>query len=159
MISFLFRITILFLVITLAFGVFLTYQIEHSSNQKLFLSGKTPVSNPDGYYKGSISFSGFSWRGKMFNRTDSTGINVFDDGFGGLVQKYSFTTSFGPGSRDKSINVLKIDYNASGNPFWLRPVLDEVVETSPNSYLGKLQFRIIPGYPFSILYFTLNKNE
>src|SRR3989344_3788857 len=59
--------------------------------------------------------------------------------------------------RGKKFDVLKIDYNVKGNPFWLRLIVDEIVQIAPNEYLGKMNLKIIPGFPFGILYFELKK--
>ena len=83
-----------------------------------------------------------------------TGINEFTGKDMKTYEKYPFTFSIGPGSHDLK-SVIQIDYNNSINPFWLRPVLDEIVETAPGEYLGKLQLRIVPGYPFTLTYFRL----
>jgi hypothetical protein len=37
--------------------------------------------------------------------------------------------------------VLRIDYDVDGNPAWLRPVLDEVVEVEPRVLLGRMHVR------------------
>jgi hypothetical protein len=63
----------------------------------------------------------------------------------------------GRGLFDDQMMVLKLDYNIKGNPFWLRCVLDEVVQIGPDHYLGKMHLKIIPGIPFSVLYFELKK--
>jgi hypothetical protein len=39
----------------------------------------------------------------------------------------------------------------------VRPILDEVVQTGKDAYFGKLELRLIPGYPFTLLFFDLNK--
>ena len=38
-----------------------------------------------------------------------------------------------------------------------RPHSDEIVQIAPNHYLGKLQVRIIPNYPFTLMFFELKK--
>jgi hypothetical protein len=157
MIKFLFRIILLLVIVALCFGFFMTFYTERSPEQVIFKAGKLPAPSPDGFYKGSFRNYTLSWQGKKFDKTDSTGINVFLDENGTRYERYSFNTSIGYGARDKGINLLKIDYNNNGNPFWLKPVLDELVQVSDDSYLGKIQFRIIPGFPFTLGFFTLNK--
>jgi hypothetical protein len=136
-------------------GTVRMWQIEHSANQKLFARGDAPNPEPAGFYKGSFSRP-VSWLGKKFDATDSSGVNVFGTE-GAKIEKYPFKTKEGKGLRDKIVSVLKIDYNISGNPLWLRLILDEIVETEPGKYLGKIHLRIIPGYPFTLGYFTLQK--
>lgn len=157
MISFLFKVLVLLAIVGLGFGIFLTIQAEHSAKQKIFIAGKLPTPSPDGFYHGGSSDYIFSWIGKKFNKTDSTGINVFDAGAGETQESYSFVTSESKGLRDKTISVLQISYNVPSNPFWLKHVVDEVVEISPGSYIGKMELKILPGYPFTLGFFTLNK--
>ncbi len=98
-----------------------------------------------------------SWIGKKFHGANATGINLFHDEKGGQVEKYPFITSTGKGLLDKNLDVLKIQYNVKGNSLWLRFIVDEMVEITPNQYLGKMQITVIPGLPFSVLYFDLKK--
>ena len=70
---------------------------------------------------------------------------------------YPFKTYFGPGLRDHGVETMKIDYQLPTVPFYARPILDEIVEVSPGKYLGKIHYRLIPGFPFTIGYFWLEK--
>lgn len=121
--------------------------ILHSPNQKLFLSGKVPNPLPSGLYKGSVNFK-TSWQGKKFDASKSMGINLISG-----KEKYPFKTYVGKGLAD-NIDVLKIDYNIPQNPFWLRFILDEIVEISSGKYLGKVHINFF-GLPFSLGYFRL----
>lgn len=129
-------------------GFIRIWQVQNSPNQKLFISGKVPNPLPNGLYKGSVSFK-TSWQGKKFDATSSTGLNLIDD-----KEKYPFKTYTGKGLQDKNLDVLKIDYNIPQNPFWLKFILDEIVETSPGKYLGKVHINFF-GFPFSVGYFRL----
>jgi len=133
-----------------------TLQMKMEPNQKDFLQGGLPNPKPDGLYHGSIGFD-VSWVGKKFDSESSTGINIFKDKKGIQFEKYPFITSVGRGLFDENVFVLKIDYNVKGNPFWIRWILDEIVQVAPGEYLGKMQLRIIPGLPFSVLYFEIKK--
>ena len=143
---------------------FRTWQMKKEPNQKDFLAGKLPNPKPDGLYNGNMGFNA-SWVGKKFNAENSAGINLFKDKKGrysfapgsSMIEKYPFKTYVGKGLFDEDIFVLKLDYNMKGNPFWVRWIVDEMVETSPNEYLGKMHVKIIPGLPFSILFFELKK--
>lgn len=130
-----------------------TQQIESSPKQKLFLSGKIPDPSPDGFYKGN-AFTGFGkdWQGKVFDASKNSGINKFADG-----KRYVFKTYEAKGLRDKNLKVLRIDYSQPGNPWWLKFIVDEIVETSPGHYLGKMHLNVIPGMPFTLTYFELTK--
>ncbi len=147
-------LVIVFVLITciLIFGAFRTWKIQNSPYRKLFLSGRIPNPKPDGFYKGSIEGLKTSWQGKKFDVSFSTGVNLFNN-----KEIYPFKTYVGKGLQDNKQNVLRIDYNISKNPFWLRFILDEIVEIEPNQYLGKVHLKIIPRLPFSLGYFRLKK--
>ena len=143
-------------------GVFRTWQIQHDSRNKVFLQGIFPSPAPDGLHQGIFLGHNTSWRGKKFDAANAKGINLFAGhntapGSDGQVEKYPFKTWQGKGLLDKKLDVLKIDYNVKGNPFWLRLIVDEIVQIAPNEYLGKMNLKIIPGFPFGILYFELKK--
>lgn len=143
-----------------------TLQMKKEPNQHDFSHGSVPSPKPDGFYQGHAGFDS-RWVGKKFNAENSTGINVFKSkskdepasaqGSGVAKEKYPFVTSVGTGLFDEKLFVLKIDYNIKGNPFWIRWILDEIVQVAPNEYLGKMHIRLIPGFPFSVLYFELKK--
>ena len=154
---FLIKIVIVLACLAVIFGVVRTWQMEHSPNQSRFVEGKKPMPAPDGLYNGSVSGPKVSWLGKKFNAAAQTGINIFDDGNGSKRERYPFKTSVSKGIRDAGADVVAIDYDIPGNPFWLRPILDEIVQIGPDKYLGKLHVRIIPGYPFTLAYFELSK--
>jgi hypothetical protein len=133
-----------------------TIQISSMSDQALFSKGTVGTTLPNGLYAGTVEGPRVSWRGKKFDSATKTGINVFSSPQGSTTEKYPFTFSVGAGSHDP-INVIKIDYNLRENPLWLRPILDEIVEIAPSEFLGKLQFRLIPDFPFTLTYFRLKK--
>lgn len=132
-----------------------TWQIEHSDNQAVFSQGQSPKIAPNGLYTGTVEGRKVSWRGKKFDADNHAGINIFENAQGNQVEKYSFVTAYGQGVRDKNLEVFKIDYDIASNPFWLRVILDEIVQISPIEYLGKVHVRIIPGLPFTFGYFKL----
>lgn len=131
-------------------GFIQTYRVQHSPTQEQFLAGKTPSPFPDGFQKGSADFYTSSWQGKTFDANSGTGINNF-----GTEQKYPFNTYTAKGLQDKDLAVFKIDYQNGQNSWWVSPILDEIVEVAPGQYLGKIHYRLIPGYPFAIGYFRL----
>lgn len=137
-------------------GYAMTWTTQRGDLQHKFVSGSIPSVLPDGPYKGLVSGFAGTWRGKEFNRAQRTGHNLFGTGTT-LERKYPFTTSVTKGLRDTGINVVKIDYDLPSNPGWLRLVTDEIVEIEPGRFLGKLHFRLIPGYPFALGYFELKK--
>jgi len=127
----------------------------HSPNQVRFAEGKLPDPLPNGSYKGTAGNAG-DWLGKSFNSETNTGINDFRE-VDKTVQRYVFKTYIGKGVQDTDKDVLKIDYNLPENPFYLRFLLDEIVEVAPGHYLGKLHIRLIPFIPFVFGYFELEK--
>ncbi|MDB5195323.1 MAG: uncharacterized protein JWO84_507 [Parcubacteria group bacterium] len=131
-----------------------TSQVLWTHDEDRFLSG-TAAHLPDGLYAGSLAGPSGTWKGKRFDREAHRGVNIFATPSGLDAEKYPFTVSVGPGTHD-SISVIRIDYNVAANPFWLRPVLDEIVEVAPGQYLGKLELRVLPGYPFTLLFFNLS---
>ncbi len=140
-----------------------TFQMKREPNQQEFLRGRLPNPKPDGFYQGSIGFK-TSWIGKKFDAENSRGVNIFKNkkarhksAPGSSEEKYTFKTHVENGLFDQQMFVLKIDYNIKGNPFWIRWVLDEIVELAPCHYLGKMHLRMIPGFPFSVLYFELKR--
>lgn len=143
--------------ISIVICLFRTLQLEGSEKQHAFFKGTVPNPLPDGFYSGSVSGPNKSWLGKKFNAGAQTGINVFANPDSGQKEKYPFKTYTGRGVRDRETDVLKIDYNLPRNPFWLRFILDEVVETAPGQYLGKLHILLIPGYPFTLAFFELKQ--
>lgn len=157
------KIILILFIVTLAAAAFLillgilrTWQVQHSSNEQHFLKGKIPNELPDGFYKGHARGYTGPWQGKTFSRKTHTGANVFAND-AKQITMYPFTTSVGTGLQDKHHQVIKIEYNNPQNSFWVRMILDEIVEIKPNVYLGKINVRLIPFLPFSIGYFTLEK--
>ncbi len=120
--------------------------------KKDFPKGTFPSPLPDGFYKGTVQNLNTNWKGKIFDATNSSGINIFGD-----KKVYLFKTYKGKGLQDKNLDVLKIDYNLKENPFWLRFILDEIVQIAPGKYLGKVLLNLIPGLPFSLGYFWLER--
>jgi hypothetical protein len=65
----------------------------------------------------------------------------------------------GKGLRDKEKEVLKLNYNLPQNPFFLRPVMDEIVEVEPGKYLGKVHYRLWSNFAVTLGYFELEAAE
>jgi hypothetical protein len=134
-------------------------RILDSSFQREFLDGYIPNPLPEGPYQGTVQNYRGTWRGKSFDRATATGINVFVKSTSEteLIEQYPFKTYRGKGLQDTRLDVFKIDYNVPANPIWLRPIVDEIVETRPGHYLGKMLINIIPGYPFALTWFELDE--
>ncbi len=151
------KILIALAVAGVVLGILRTWQTQYNDNQKSFLKGTVPNPAPDGLYKGIVPGYTLSWLGKKFDAARARGINLFNDGGDVRGERYPFTTSVGKGLRDINLDVIKIEYNIPGNPFWLRLLVDEIVEVAPGKYLGKLHALIVPGYPFALGYFELSR--
>ena len=152
---------ILLIIILLCLGyagiyAYQSMKIRNNPNQKLFVGGKLPLPPLDGFYRGSaFNFDG-DWQGKQFETISSTGINVFKETDGRLVERHRFKTYVSHGSQDP-IETFKLDYRVPGNVWWVKFFADELVEISPGQYLGKIYFR-----PFGLIaiptgYFKLSR--
>ncbi|MBX4200996.1 hypothetical protein KW786_02600 [Candidatus Parcubacteria bacterium] len=150
------------------FALFWTWRMQKDARNRLFVNGTVPSPAPDGLHQGIFLGHHTSWRGKKFNAQDSTGINLFEEktggqvspsaqGSGGTKEKYPFKTYIAKGLQEKNLDVMKIDYDVPANPFWLSFIMDEIVQIAPGSYLGKMHIKLIPGLPFTVLYFELKK--
>lgn len=124
--------------------------IESNPDNKTFLKGSLPAPALNGSYSGTWDNSS-SWEGKEFDSSKHTGINLIDG-----TKKYTFETS-DTKSLHSNQQVLKLNYNVSGNPLWLRFIVDEVVQTKPGHYQGKVYVQFIPGLAVTVTYFQLDK--
>src|SRR3990167_7860281 len=113
---------------------FLTYFAEHSDNQQRFQNGEVPIQLPDGFLQGSVNFES-PWQGKIIDSAAGKGINVIKTG-DSTQETLPFKIYTGKGIRDRELDVIKFSYNLPENPFYLRPILDEVVQVAPGKYLG-----------------------
>lgn len=157
-IKFLFKALIVLLVLFILFGLYRTWRTESNQAEQVYLAGKFPEEPLDGFYTGYVRGYTGIWKGKNFDSETQTGINVFHR-YGKDEQRYRFRTYQGQGLHERELEVLKLDYNLPGNPFWVRPVLDEIVQIGPEEYLGKINYKFIPGFPFSMGHFRLLKGE
>ena len=133
-----------------------TYKTEHSFNQEIFMKGTADLENLNGDFKGFVVGYEGSWQGKSFNKVEASGINRFKNGEA-IIRNYPFKLVAAKGLRDNNLDVIKLDYNQPENPWWLRRIVDEVVKTSDNTYLGKFHIRLSQKFVVSLGYFTLQK--
>jgi hypothetical protein len=106
-----------------------TIYIQSTPEQKIFKKGHIPSVAPQGEYRGKVKNLDTSWIGKEFFPERSGGINNFRENLE-IMKKY---------------------------PFWLKFILDEIVETEPNKFLGKVHIRLLPQLNFTLGFFTLEK--
>jgi hypothetical protein len=157
-------------------GLLATFLVERSPYQPMFVAGRAPDPLPDGFHPGEAHIlldKQTPWLGKSFDAQAQMGFNIFTP-IGArilkvaspLYQKFSvndegntrayyFKTFVGKGKKDMNTDVFKLDYDLPENPFWIRAILDEVVEIAPQEYLGKIHVKVLPGYWISIGYFGL----
>jgi hypothetical protein len=162
----------------LVIGSLTTFFIERSPYQRTFVAARAPDPLPDGFHPGEahVLFDKQTpWLGKSFDAKNQIGFNIFTP-LGARILKfasplyrkfsvneegntraYYFKTSVGKGKKDVDTDVFKLDYDMPENPFWIRAILDEVVEIAPQEYLGKIHVRLLPGFFISIGYFGLRK--
>lgn len=137
-------------------GFAINYRTQHDPRASLFISGSLPSHPPDTFYPGTVNGSpDANWKGKKFNIDHTTGINVFAAGTG-TKEAYPFKTYAAKGIAD-NVDVLKIDYDIADNPFWLRHILDEVVEVAPGKFLGKIHLKLIGNISIATGYFELHE--
>jgi hypothetical protein len=141
------------------YGIVRTQRVEADPRQKAFAAAARPDPGISGLYRGSLQGREVTWKGKKFKADDRTGINLFLTKEGKTEERYPFRTRLGRGVKDKMLEVLKIDYDLAGNPWWLRRVLDEVVEVAPGELLGKVHLRWVLGMTFTMGYFKLERVE
>jgi hypothetical protein len=170
----------IFLAVWLAFWSLVTVVVGTSRRQKEFLDGSVPQAAPEGFYNGSAYLLGggpVPWLGKSFDSANSTGFNIFTPQGAGLLKiltplyklfrkntdgntdAFFFKTRTGPALKDGALNVIKLDYDSAENPFLIRIILDEIVETAPGQYLGKVHLKVFPGVYSTIGFFGLQKKS
>lgn len=165
-------------IVWLLFWIVLSFFVGRSQRQETFVCGNLPTDSPDGFYGGSaylLSVKKVPWLGKSFERENDLGINIFTPrgasvlklmtpfyktfrlNSDGNTEAYYFKTSSGPGFKDKEIETFKLDYESPENPFLIRIILDEIVQTAPEEFLGKVHLKVFPGYYATIGFFGLKK--
>lgn len=114
------------------------------------LSGNYAVHLVAGFLPGPVRFLGHR---KVFERTAAgiTGYNAF---LGGRVKAGRFHVE--RGLAEDGSDVTKIVYDTPANPFFMRPLTDEVRETSPGTFLGRGMMKIA-GKARNVFWFTVTK--
>ena len=160
------------------FWIAVTKIVESSEAQQSFLKGGLPFEPPNGPYRGTpccLDRKQDLWQGKSFDATNRVGIDVFTPRGASLLKRlnpsyklfqkntegnteaYFFNTSTGLGIKDSEMKVFKLDYDLPENPFIVRLFLEEVVETAPEQFLGKVHIKVFPGYYATTGFFNLRK--
>lgn len=162
----------------LGFWTLISFLVGKSRRQTEFLAGSAPMEAPSGFYRGSAYLLGngpVPWLGKSFESENAKGFNIFTPKGASLLKiltplyknfmqnadgntdAYYFKTNTGPGLKDSDLPVFKLDYDSPDNPFLIRIILDEMVETGPEEFLGKVHMKVFPGYFVTIGFFGLRR--
>jgi hypothetical protein len=136
------------------FSVIFSYKQEHQSENNAFKFGSLPAEPLDGFYQGNPQ-SRTDWQGKVFDQSNHSGINKF-----GEATRYTFSTSTIKSLRSNQ-QVIRLNYNQPRNPWWLKYIVDEIVEMPPDSsgsaarkFQGKVFVKIGP-FVWTLTYFQL----
>lgn len=162
----------------LGFWTLVTLLVQKSGHQKKFTRGWLPQTPPDGFHKGAAHLlfdKQTPWLGKSFDRNGNLGFNIFTpQGLSilkimtplyklfsmdadGNTKAYYFKTYVAPALKDAPLEVVKLDYDSPENPFLIRIILDEIVETAPDTFLGKVHLKVFPRFYATIGFFGLKK--
>ena len=143
---------LLTIILALGYGFYRTWKTGWSEDYDRFQQGMVPSVMPEGLWKGTaLGLGEVSWKGKKFFKS-GTGINLV-----GEEEKFPFRFSKEMSIKDGKKEVIRLDYNQPENPFWLRFIVDEMVSTGENQFLGIVYIKVIPWLPFRMGYFTLTK--
>ena len=169
---------IIVVAVWLAFWALVTLLMQQSGHHQKFLHGSLPQTPPDGFHQGAAHLlfdRQTPWLGKSFDRNDGVGFNIFtpqgssilkimtplyklfSKNADGNTKAYFFKTYAAPALKDAPLEVIKLDYDSAENPFLIRIVLDEIVETAPDVFLGKVHLKVFPRIYATIGFFGLKK--
>ena len=141
--------------------LYFTRRTASDSRQAVFAAGGIPDPLPHGLYRGSVpGYEGLAaaWYGKRFEAAACAGVNLLRAN-DQLRETAPFRTYQDRSLHDSGREVLRVDYNLTENPFWLRICADELVQLEPGHLLGKAFVRLIPGHPFAMLFFELQAED
>lgn len=114
------------------------------------LAGEYAVHLVASFLPGPVRFLGHK---KVFERSAAgvTGYNAF---LGGRIKTGRFVVTRGAAA--DGADVTQISYDTPQNPFFMRPLTDEVRETAPGSFLGRGMMKIA-GRARNVFWFTVTK--
>lgn len=147
-------LVVLLFIVFLIIRAYYNHKASQLPESEVFAAGSPPDPSPNGFWAGTASVNQGSWQGKRFDAGSNSGMNVFTG-----EDRYNFHSYAGMGLTDKNLQVLKIDYNQAGNPWWLKFIVDEVVQIDPGQMQGKIQLKLIPGLPVTLGYFNLRQSK
>jgi len=85
-----------------------------------------------------------------YNITRGMGFNSFL----GFIKVGRFRVEMGRSDLSDGLEVLKIIYDTPENPFFIRPLVDELRQICPGTYLGRGIYSIA-GRKLKVFYFTV----
>lgn len=91
---------------------------------------------------------------KVFEHTPDGGVAGYNAFLGGRVRTGHFHVE--RGTADDGSEVTQIIYDSPRNPFFMRPLTDEVRETAPGTFLGRGMMRIA-GRARNVFWFTVTR--
>lgn len=149
-------IALLLAILFVLYGFYRTWKTGAQPEYEEFTKGTLPSVLPSGLWKGTAPELGeISWQGKKFDG-GMEGINRFKkDGI--ESEAYPFTYFEAPSVGWKNKKVIRLDYGLKQNPLWLRMIIDEMVSVGPDEFLGVVYIKFIPGFPFRMGYFRLQR--
>lgn len=83
------------------------------------------------------------------------GITGYNSFLGGLVKTGHFQVT--RGASVDGADVTQINYDTPENPFFMRPLTDEVRETEPGTFLGRGMMKIA-GKARNVFWFTVSRD-
>jgi len=134
---------------------------DYHSLKEAFAAGTTPLSTElKGYYAvrlvtGILPDIRFFSHRKFFPNDVSTKGGGFNE-FLGLIKIGDFITEDAQSILGDGQQVLRINYNRPGNPFWLKGLNDELKMLQPGFYLGRGVFRL-GSYALNTFYFSVER--
>lgn len=114
------------------------------------LAGDYAVHLVASFLPGPLRFLGHR---KVFTRTED-GVGGYNAFLGGRLKTGSFRVE--RGVAEDGAEVTKIIYDSPKNPFFMRPLTDEVRETAPGTFLGRGMMQIA-GRARNLFWFTVTK--
>jgi len=131
----------------------------YHSLKEAFAAGSTPTATElKGYYAvrlvtGILPDIRFFAHRKFFPDDVATKAGGYNE-FLGRIRIGDFITEEAQSILGDGQQVLRINYNRPGNPFWLRPLNDELKRLQPGFYLGRgvlrLGFLALNTFYFSV---------
>jgi hypothetical protein len=139
------------------------YQMRFLRLKAVFSAAATPdPAELRGYYivklvTGILPDIRFFRHCKFFpdNVEEPRGPGGFNEFFG-RIRVGSFKIGVAESILGDGENVLRITYNREGNPFWLKPLNDELKKVREGYYLGRGIFDLF-GLRFNSFYFSVEK--